>query len=170
MLTRPMTLANQKEQFSKAYVRAVVSVAGYTIYEPVVDDDSVDIGIAARGGRGTTRSPKLDLQLKCTERDVLSDEECRFQLSIKNYNDLRGEGLQVPRVLVVLIVPDELDNWVSQSEEEMIVRRCAYWVSLREYKETANISSVTIPIPRDNIFSVDALKEIMDMIASGRRP
>ncbi|MCL6543278.1 MAG: DUF4365 domain-containing protein [Roseiflexus sp.] len=46
-----MNLSRQKEQFSIAWVRAVVSVAGYAVYHPEVDDDSVDLGIAVRGGR-----------------------------------------------------------------------------------------------------------------------
>ena len=37
-----MDIAAMKEQFSKAYVRAVAAVAGFSGYEPEVDDDSVD--------------------------------------------------------------------------------------------------------------------------------
>lgn len=44
-----MDVSRQKEQFSIAWVCAVVSVAGYVVYQPEVDDDSVDLGIAMRG-------------------------------------------------------------------------------------------------------------------------
>lgn len=44
-----MEINQQKEQFSNAYLQAVTSVAGYSLYRPAVDDDSVDWGIAARG-------------------------------------------------------------------------------------------------------------------------
>jgi hypothetical protein len=30
----------QKEQFSNAYLQAITSVAGYSLYKPAVDDDS----------------------------------------------------------------------------------------------------------------------------------
>ena len=39
----------RKEQFSNAYVRAVVAAAGYTVNVPEVDDDSIDSTIHARG-------------------------------------------------------------------------------------------------------------------------
>ena len=54
-------------------MQAVTAAAGYNVYKPEVDDDSVDLGIAARGGKGTFRSPKLELQLKCTSIDVLKN-------------------------------------------------------------------------------------------------
>ena len=60
----------QKEQFSNAYLQAVTAVAGYSLYKPFVDDDSVDWGIAAKGREGRIRSPRLELQLKSTSRNV----------------------------------------------------------------------------------------------------
>jgi len=64
-----MHISQQQEQFSRAYVHAIASVAGFTIYTPQVDDDSVDLGIAQTGGRGTIRSPRLtgvqDLSWEC---------------------------------------------------------------------------------------------------------
>ncbi|WP_242037834.1 DUF4365 domain-containing protein [Tolypothrix sp. FACHB-123] len=35
-----MDVNQQKEQFSNAYVRAVASIAGYSVYRPEVDDDN----------------------------------------------------------------------------------------------------------------------------------
>jgi hypothetical protein len=37
------------------------AVAGYSLYRPEVDDDSVDLGIASRGNIGSIRSPRLEL-------------------------------------------------------------------------------------------------------------
>src|SRR5581483_7510794 len=69
-----MDLSQKKQEFSNAYVKAVAAVCGYATHQPSVDDDSVDLGIAARGGGGTVRSPKLDLQLKCTARHLVGKE------------------------------------------------------------------------------------------------
>ncbi|MGB3655945.1 MAG: DUF4365 domain-containing protein [Rivularia sp. (in: cyanobacteria)] len=63
-----MEISQQKEQFSYAYLQAVTSVAGYSLYRPTVDDDSVDWGIAAKGIIGRIRAPRLELQLKSTEQ------------------------------------------------------------------------------------------------------
>ena len=53
-----METSQQKEQFSNAYLQAVTSVAGYSLYKPAVDDDSVDWGIAAKGIIGRIRAPR----------------------------------------------------------------------------------------------------------------
>ncbi len=70
-----MDINQQKEQFSITYIRAIAAVAGYSLYRPEIDNDSVDLGIVARGGTGIILSPRLELQLKCTARDIL-DNNC----------------------------------------------------------------------------------------------
>lgn len=84
-------------------------------------------------------------------------------MKTKNYDDLRGEGFLVPRILVVVTVPVAAQEWLSQSEEEMILRHCGYWVSLREAPATENTHSVTVDIPRRNVFDVEALRRLMEM-------
>ncbi len=164
-----MELSNQKEQFSAAYVRAIASVAGYAVSRPEVDVDSVDLTLSAHGLQGETRSPKLDIQLKCTARKG-SGAILRFPLKRKNYDDLRGEGFLVPRILVVVTVPAKPQEWLVQSEEQLALRHCGYRLSLREAPETRNEASVTVEIPRGSILSVEALARIMKGIAQGETP
>jgi hypothetical protein len=152
----------QKELFSHAYIRAVASVAGYGVHRPEPDDDSVDLVVSARGPLGSYRSPRLDIQVKCTAQDCLTAQEVRFPLKRKNYDDLRGEGFLVPRVLLVIIVPAAIEGWLSQSEEEMILRHCGYWLSLRDAPASDNAQSVTVSIPRRNVFDVAALRRLME--------
>jgi len=166
-----MDLSRQKEQFSIAWVRAVVSVAGYAVYQPEVDDDSVDLGIAVRGGRGTIRSPRLEVQLKCTAEPIWQSDPMRFTLKKKNYDDLRGDDLLVPRMLIVVCVPEDVDRWIDQNEERMILQRCGYFLSLRTFPARSDGKSpVTVPIPRRQQFTVAALRDIMCEIGQGRRP
>ncbi|KAB8316949.1 DUF4365 domain-containing protein [Tolypothrix campylonemoides VB511288] len=96
-----MDISQQKEQLSNAYVRAIASVAGCSLYKPDVDDDNVDIGIASRGGTEPILSPRLELQLKCTSRDTLEESYIKYPLKLKNYDNLRINTL-VPRILVVV--------------------------------------------------------------------
>ena len=160
----------QKEQFSDAYLRAVTATAGYNVYKPEVDDDSVDWGIGAHGGGGTTRSPKVELQLKSTSRDVLKDDHVAFPLTLKNYDDLRHTDYQVPRILVVVLVPKDAGAWIVQSEDCLALYHCGYWLSLYGRAEVTNSENVTVHLSRTNIFSVDGLTGIMDRIAKGGLP
>ncbi|HKX29568.1 MAG TPA: DUF4365 domain-containing protein [Blastocatellia bacterium] len=162
-----MHITQRKEQFSRAYIHAVASVAGYALYKPEVDDDSVDCGIAARGGQGTFRSPRLELQLKASSRDIIREDRIAFPLEIKNYNDLRVENVLVPRILVVVIVPEDINYWLIQNENEMCLKHCGYWMSLSGMKETRNKGTITVSLPRDRQFTAETLQKIMECIGRG---
>ncbi len=165
-----MDISQQKEQFSNTYLQAITTVAGYSLYKPSVDDDSVDWGIAARGIMGRIRAPRLELQLKSTSRELLDDNYLRYPLKLKNYDDLRLVDFAIPRILVVLVLPEHRKDWLQQSEEELCIRYCAYWVSLRGLPETPNTTTVTISLPRTNQFTVAALQSIMQRIGQGVEP
>ncbi len=165
-----MDISQQKEQFSNSYLQAVTIVAGYSLYKPFVDDESVDWGIAASGGTGRIRSPRLELQLKCTSRELLDDNFIRYPLKIKNYDDLRMVNFAIPRILVVVLIPENLATWLTQSEEELCLKYCGYWVSLRGIPETPNTKTVTINLPRTNQFTVAALQSIMQCLSQGVQP
>jgi hypothetical protein len=165
-----MDLNAQKEQFGNAHVRAVAAAAGYNVYKPEVDDDSVDWGICERGSRGTMRSPRFELQLKCSSRDILKDDHVAFPLKIKNYDDLRHDDFQVARILIVVLVPDQVAEWMAQSEESLALYHCGYWLSLRGMSAVANQESVTVHLPREQLFSVADVQSIMQRIARGGHP
>lgn len=162
-----MDIRQQKEQFSNTYLQAITTVAGYSLYKPSVDDDSIDWGIAAKGVMGRLRSPRLELQLKSTSRDVLDDNQLRYPLKIKNYNDLRLPDFVIPRILVVLVLPETLTDWLQQSEAELCMRYCAYWVSLRGMPDTQNTATVTVSLPRSHQFTVSALQSMMQRLSQG---
>ena len=156
-----MDIGQRKEQFSHAYVHAVSAVAGFTLYHPDVDDDSIDLGIAGRIAHDIPRPPRIELQLKCTSDNVVRGKYVVYPLKLKNYDDLRLVDLVVPRILVVVLVPDDEAEWLHQSEEELSLRRCAYWVSLRGLDDTNNRRSISIRLPRQNLFSTEGLHGLM---------
>ncbi|MDX2038127.1 MAG: DUF4365 domain-containing protein [Isosphaeraceae bacterium] len=163
-----MTDNERKQQLSIAYVHAVAARAGYACQLINVDDDSIDVQLAARGvvhEKSILRSPRIDVQLKATARQpTFQDDHLDFPLSIKNYDDLRAESL-VPRILVVLLLPVDEEAWLTQSEDEMIIRRCAYWTSLVHQPETGNRSSVSVRVPRSRLFSVSELRDLMAKVS-----
>ncbi|MCW6052639.1 DUF4365 domain-containing protein [Lyngbya sp. CCAP 1446/10] len=165
-----MDISQQKEQFSNTYLQAIATVAGYSIYKPSVDDDSVDWGIAAKGGTGRIRAPRLELQLKSTSRDVRENNLIRYPLKLKNYDDLRMDDFAIPRILVVVLIPETIEDWLTQSETEICMKECGYWISLRGMPETQNTTAVTVTIPRKNQFTVIALQSIMEGISQGVQP
>lgn len=159
-----MHITARQEQFSRSAIYAIASRAGCTVSLRSVDDDSVDLTL---GTRLLPSRPAVDVQLKCTFQDVLHDDALHYSIGIKNYNDLRLEDLMVPRILVVVLVPPAIEDWLVQTEEEMIIRRCGYWVSLLGAPATQNSDGVTVNIPRINMFTPETLTAMMHQIHNG---
>ncbi len=135
---------------------------------PDVDDDSIDWSIHKRGGNGTIRSPRIELQLKCLLKDnPINSEGIKYDLKVKNYNELIPDNVLVPRILVVVVVPPLAESWLTQSDEENILKYCGYWISLRGRPSTDNKTKVRVDIPQENPFTVNKLSQLMEIVASG---
>jgi hypothetical protein len=158
-----LTIQDRQEKFSRAYAAAIAAGAGYVTYVPDVDRDSVDIGFNAGGDM----RPNLQVQLKSTINLRKVGDVFKFQLQKKNYDDLRART-QVPRILVVLDLPRSEKTWLNISVKRLIIRRCAFWMSLNGMPALPEQrQSITLDIPSDNRFDVESLKEIMQMARSG---
>ena len=158
-----MTEADQKEALSLVYANAVAACAGYVTARPDLDRDSVDLRIQAGGAM----RPALELQLKATANLAKgNDGHFHYPLKRRNYDQLRIET-QTPRLLVVLDLPDDKERWVTITEEELVLRRRAYWLNLKGYVETENLSTVTVRIPTRNVFDVKNLHSLMEQSREG---
>ena len=157
-----MTPNMQMEQFSLAYVRAVAAAGGYQVTRPEPDIDSVD-GVLMSG---LGRRPRIDFQAKATSQDLLQSGTIHFPLPIKNYDDLRAET-RTPRMLIVMRGPGEDTDWLSQTDAELCLYHCAYWLSLAGRPSVQNTSSVTVHIPTANIFDRAQLDGLMNRANEG---
>ncbi len=169
-VNRTMDSNLQKEQFSNAYLRAVAAVAGFQIYKPEPDIDKIDWGIAAPGPRKTVRSPKVEIQLKCTSREVLRVNHLAFFVNLETYESLRDQSHMVPRILVVVVVPDDVTNWLVHCEDNLALHHCGYWYSLRDMPPSHNETGQTIHIPRAQQFTVNASTGMMERLGAGGLP
>ena len=138
--------------------------------EPEVDDDSIDLIFLRRGGGGAVRSPRVEAQVKCTDAATLSANHLAYPLKLKNYDELRPVNVLVPRILIVVLVPSVLNDWLNHTEQELALRHCGYWLSLRGQPPTANTTNVTVHLPRANQFTVAGLQGIMQRIGAGQLP
>jgi Domain of unknown function (DUF4365) len=137
------------------------------VWKLLLDIVGVDVTITAFGALGSRRRPRLDVQMKCTSTDVLNNDFIAYPLSIKNYEELRADNPWEPIILVVVLVPENPEEWLRQSEAELCLKRCGYWLSLRGQPATQNQTTVTVYLPRQNLFTADALINIMQRLESG---
>jgi hypothetical protein len=135
-------------------------IAGYTVSEENKDRTGIDLRINGGGG---SPWPSIDLQLKATINlgEPMEDGCFRFNLRIEDHRRLIGES-QTPRYLVVYALPQDKNQWINQSNGRLGLGGAAYWVSLEDMEESDNRVSVTIKIPSDNYFDVDALRNLID--------
>ena len=153
-----LTTQDREEALSYVYARAVAAGAGYVTAHCDFDRDGVDLRIHAGG----SMRPAIDLQLKATVNLAESQPGyCRFALKRRNYDLLRVET-QTPRLLVVLDLPQDESQWITMGPHELILRRRAYWLSLRSCEASDNRSSVTVQIPTENAFNIESLRALMD--------
>ena len=156
MSDNPLTENTRKERFSLAYIQAVAARAGFLVTEPKVDVDSVDGILCSTQGK----RPKIDFQVKCTSLDVLKSDHLAFPLKLKNYEDFRADRLN-PIILIVVLLPELESEWLSQSEDQLVMRRCGYWLSLQGQPAIPNSSQVTVRLPRTQQFGVEQLNGLM---------
>jgi hypothetical protein len=160
-----------KESISNAYLQAVVATARMSMTKPSVDVNSIDWSLECPGMLGSVyQDPKLDIQLKCTAADSLPNGDLRLPLKMKNYNDLRCDNCLAPRILLVVVVPKNINDWLNQSEKELLMRRCGYWRSLRGEPVVTNAHKITVSIPRNQILTPQSLNDIMGRISNGGLP
>jgi hypothetical protein len=155
-----MDANTRKERFSLAYISAVAAKAGFDVVQPKVDTDSIDGMLISHAGR----RPRIEFQAKATSREVRGEDDIAFPLSIKNYDDLRADVI-VPRILIVVVLPMVEEDWLTQSEDELVLRHCGYFLSLYGHPESENIATVTIRIPRTNRFDPAMLEALMNTAA-----
>jgi len=152
-----------KEEISIAYIHAVAAQVGFSCEKLRIDMDSVDVVIQEHGmmdDSSSIYSPEIKIQLKSTSSITEQNGAFHFSLPIKNYNDLRAKSTS-PRILVLLVLPDESDNYVVHSIDELVLKKCAYWHNLSGLPDSSNTSNTTVYIPTMNVLSPENLKDLM---------
>lgn len=163
-----LSLTQQMEQFNIAYVLAITANAGFNHATPVVDDHSVDIAISAEfpTEKGKRSDPEIKLQLK-SEGDLhIEDGVISYKLKKKNYDDLR-KNCANPRYLIVCDLPKKPGQWLAHKKKFMTLKRHCYWVSLKNFPEKRNKSSVTLKIPESQRFTTDVLIQMIECARVG---
>ena len=145
----------RKSELSYAYLHALAAICGYTCQKgPDPDVDSVDAIIGAKRGM------YLHVQLKATSSPTIRDDELHFQLGRKNYDDIRSAF--TPSILVVLELPEDPSEWLECDADELIMRRCAWWESLKGFPQIET-GSRAITIPKSQKLDPNSFRHVMEM-------
>lgn len=164
-----LTRNHRQEGLSRAYVQAVAAQAGVVCSRPE-PDYGIDLSlrlVEIRGQRHRDVSVQLDLQLRSTARAAVGAAEITYDLDVVTYDDLREQRGGCPSILVLLVMPDEEDRWLSQSAEELTIRHCAYWLSLRGAPARPSSSTLRVTIPVANMFTPAVVRDLLQRLRRG---
>ena len=162
----PYPVNNIMQEMQYAYLYAVVSRAGAKVKR---SDGNVDFGSDGDityvknlpGGKFGDTSITFNFQMKATRRWKREDDHIVYDIDVESYNKLvtwEGFGFII---LILFKLPVNEAEWLSVSEDVLAIRNCCYWIRLSE-PESKNSSSVRIRIPRDRLFDVEAVTQLLD--------
>jgi Domain of unknown function (DUF4365) len=167
---KKMTKDQQKEALSREFLRILANGHGFKVIEPPQDHgvDMIVCPVTTRQEQnGRVRyldsQFKLEFQLKATTPAgvVDSDEDVKFDLDVKNYNDLvqrRAEPL--PLHLLVIVLQSSPPNCIVVTPEHVGVLGQAYWYLPAEGAPlSSNVSQVRITIPKANLVNAEFVRE-----------
>ena len=157
-----------EEDLSISYLRAIAAKAEVIFDLKRQDVNSKDANltksILTKDG---LMDAELNIQLKSTfSKSVYSDDGATitYSLKVKNYNDLRRKTT-TPIILCLLILPEDKNDWVTQTSDDLTLKHCMYWLSLKGFPQTTNTETCSIKIPKSNILTADSLNNLMLQIA-----
>jgi hypothetical protein len=161
----PLTVPHAKETLCAAHIygtagMARVNLSVNTIFDYGVDGFFEDI-IDLDNGRLRSSPYTLAYQAKATVDWWEENEEIVYDLEAAAYNDIatRPPGAST-MILLLLCLPKEMEKWHSISHIETTIRNCCYWHVFRG-EPTPNEYKKRIHIPKENLFTPDALKELL---------
>jgi hypothetical protein len=161
----PLSPNDIEAELSYAYLHAVAAHAGFgcEVASRASDNAGIDAYVRVTEKLAPdslyTNFP-IEVQLKATTKPpaVEAGKYSYWLDDVRRYDKLRESSSPMPKLLVVLFLPKEASDWLSHSEDALITRKCAYWVSLCGAPQSNNQKGQTIYLPQANALSVEQLR------------
>ncbi len=171
-----LTPPDIESELSYAYLHAIASRAGMScrVSNRHEDNRGIDAQLTAwLPNRADDALCEVDIkvQLKATIAEPADHgDHYTYRLrGVNRYNDLRSEAVSVFRILVVLFLPRDAAEWLHHSNEQLVLRRCAYWQSLRGAPAIQDDSAL-IQLPKTQVLSPDGIKRLVDRLSQWDLP
>lgn len=160
-----------EEDMSISYLRAIAAKAQVEFELLRRDTESKDVQLSkvVKNKDGYYYESIVFVQLKATCSNNVSidkNNNIKYDLKVKNYNDLCGRSSNL-KILALLILPQNRENWAKQTPEELIIKHCMYWKSLCGEKPSKNEKTERVTIPKNNILDSTMLLKIMEIASNG---
>lgn len=166
-----ITIQHTQELLSQAYLHAIAGMAGVNFHSTRVYDYGVDGSlhpVKVINSRRVESGFAVDFQLKSSTNWSDDGKNIVYDLEAKTYNDLVCRDTRaVPLILLLLCLPKERKDWLCWDERCLVMQRMCYWAVLQG-KPTSNIASKRVSIPKHQLFTPEAITEILNLVKTGR--
>lgn len=166
-----ITVAHLQESLSVGYVTATAAAARININIKREHDYGVDgtfLAMAERfqgyddNGKEEYRyvesGTKIDFQLKCTTKWEARGDKIAWSIKTQTYNDLVSRPSHMtPLMLVLMCRPPDYEDWLTSTEEQLVLRHCCYYAEIAGSPLPNENSTKLIEIPRQNVLTPTAL-------------
>jgi len=165
----PLSDNDIKSELSYAYLHAVSARAGCECLHSGRHSDNLGIDARLTAAGIFAPTPSLTVfdvyvQLKATSQKLaVVRNHISFRIEKSLYDRMRVTTVSNQWILVVVVLPEEATNWLSTSAQTLTLRKCAYWLSLRDAPPPppGPDEKLTIRIPRRNRFTVASLQGLL---------
>jgi len=147
------------ERYSRAWVVAAAAGADFTY--SVFGDDVYSVDMTVRDDLDA-----IDFQVKSTTVPIEQDDEIAFDLDITAYDRLRKVNRAGLGVLVLVVVDQDREGWLTFDGEGTHLKWAAYYLCLLGAPDVPNTSTVRLRVPKANLLTIEAMKSLMAQSAA----
>lgn len=152
--------ATWQARLSVAYLQAIASEVCCNFAEVVPDTSKIDVTLTNE----VVRIP-LSIQLKTIVGTTPGTKG--YSLSIeKELHDTLRQPDPYPRLLALLVLPPDSDDWLELDSDALKLKRCMYWLSLRG-ERAVTTASVTVHFPVSQQLTPARLREMYIALSKG---
>lgn len=163
-------LTNFMEDHHRAQISAIAASAGCSTRNSSFDD-GVDITLVHKVPEHLNgdHTALLDVQLKATTANLVAAAAgVSVQISRKRFDEFAVVNPSTHKIVVILVMPSDPQDWVRQEIDYLAVSTRAYWVNLAGKASTAHEPSVYAPLTQ--VFDDVSLCSMMERIGKGLAP
>jgi hypothetical protein len=167
-----LRLKSRMEMLQDSYLRAIASAAGCSMSKPD-PDDGIDWTLTHTSDAHVLDS-EIDLKVQLKSTSKVSANPSNGFVSISLDNDrfllMSRQPVIINRILIAMIIPDGVADWVSADHDLLSLRHCSYWINMSGMSPADGQKSTTVRVPTSQIFDDVALCDIMSRIGAGGVP
>lgn len=167
----PSRESNLKERLQIGLIEVIAAAAGCNIAQPQIDN-GIDLMITHECPSKHEMSGPLHVQLKATaSKNRWNADRTRIsaKLSHDRYDQFRMENPAYPRIIVIMDVDPEIQNWYQANDDFSKIKYRCYWTSIQGLGEVSGKNEVTVSAPRSQVFDDAALCTIFGKIKAGEK-